>query len=101
MNKYKIIVSEHFYSMMGSHIRFLMQISPEASQKLKNKIIEAIKSLEQMPERFPFFEAQFIPPNKYHKLSVKNWFIILFQIKNKTVYVDYIIDCRQDYKWLL
>ncbi len=34
----------------------------------KNELMDAIRSLHQMPERFPFLEAEFIPPNKYHKM---------------------------------
>ena len=54
-----------------------------------------------MPQRFPFFEALYIPPNKYHKLYVENWYLILYQIRDDTVYVDYILDCRKEYSWLL
>lgn len=48
-----------------------------------------------------FFNADFIPPNKYHKLYIKNWFLVLYQVKDNTVYIDWIVDCRQDYPWLL
>jgi len=54
-----------------------------------------------MPERFPFLKAEFIPPNKYHKIFVAKCYLVLYQIKGQTVYVDYIIDCRQDYGWLM
>lgn len=61
--------------------------------------MDAIRSLKEMPERFPFLEAEFIPYNKYHKMFVEKWYLILYQIKDQTVYVDYIVDCRQDYGW--
>lgn len=54
-----------------------------------------------MPERFPFLTAEFISPNKYHKTFVQRWHLILYQIKNQIVYVDYIVDCRQNYEWLI
>ena len=54
-----------------------------------------------MPHRYPFFEAEFMPANKYHKMFVANWYLILYQIQDDTVYVDYILDCRKDYGWLL
>ena len=43
--------------------------------------MNAIRSLHQMPERFPFLEAEFIPPNKYRKMFVQKWYLILYQIK--------------------
>ena len=54
-----------------------------------------------MPHCYPFFEAEFMPANKYHKMFVENWYLILYQIQDDTVYVDYILDCRKDYGWLL
>ncbi|MHB1611057.1 MAG: type II toxin-antitoxin system RelE/ParE family toxin, partial [Sulfobacillus sp.] len=94
---YKVIVSERTRQMLGKHVLFLAQKSPSAARKLKSDLMNAIRSLHQFPERFPFLEAEFIPYNKYHKLFVEKWYLILYQIKDRTVYVDYIVDCRQDY----
>jgi len=101
MPYYKVIVSDRSRKMLANHVRFLAQKSPSVARKLKNEIMDAIRSLHQMPERFPFLEAEFIPPNKYHKMFVEKWYLILYQIKDQMVYVDYIVDCRQDYGWLV
>ncbi len=98
---YKVIISDRSRRMLANHVRFLAQNSPSAARKLKNEIMDAIRSLHQMPERFPFLEAEFIPANKYHKMFVEKWYLVLFQIKDQTVYVDYIVDCRQNYGWLV
>ena len=99
--QYKVIVSDRARRMLAGHIRFLAQKSPTAARKVKNDLLDAIRSLHQMPERFPFLDAEFIPPNKYHKMFVEKWYLILYQIKDQKVYVDYIMDCRQDYGWLV
>ena len=75
--------------------------SPTAAHQTKNEIMGAIRSLSIMPERFPFLNTDFIPLNKYHKMLIEKWYLILYQIKDQTVYVDYIVDCRQDYGWLV
>jgi plasmid stabilization system protein ParE len=98
---YKVIVSERARQVLANHVRFLAQVSPAAARKAKNELLDAIRSLEHMPERFPFLEADFIPPNKYHKLFVQKWYLIVYQIKDQTVFVDFIVDCRQDYGWLV
>ena len=72
-----------------------------AATEKKQQLLQEIRSLSRMPQRFPFFEALYIPPNKYHKLYVENWYLILYQIRDDTVYVDYILDCRKEYSWLL
>ena len=97
----KVIVSDRARQMLAGHVRFLAQKSPTAARKIKNDLLDAIRSLQQMPQRFPFLESEFIPPNKYHKMFVEKWYLILYQIKDQTVYVDYIVDCRQNYGWLV
>ena len=95
--QYKVIVSDRARQMMAGHVRFLAQKSPTAARKIKNDLMDTIRSLSAMPERFPFLAVEFIPINKYHKLFVEKWYLIMYQIKDQTVYVDYIVDCRQDY----
>lgn len=99
--QYKVIISERAKEMLGMHIRFLAQVNTSAAIKLKNRLIDEIRALQEMPQRYPFFNENYIPANKYHKLYVENWFLVLYQIKDDTVYVDWIVDCRQDYQWLL
>ncbi len=99
--KYKVIVSDRAKQMLGTHIRFMAQANKEAAKMKKKELLEAIRSLSYMPQRFPFFEETYIPANKYHKLYVTKWYLILYQIQDDTVYVDYILDCRKDYGWLI
>ena len=99
--QYKVIISERAKEMLGMHIRFLAQVNKSAAIKLKNRLIDEIRALQEMHQRYPFFNENYIPANKYHKLYVENWFLVLYQIKDDTVYVDWIVDCRQDYQWLL
>lgn len=99
--KYNVIVSDRAKRMLGSPIRFMAQVNKDAAKEKKTEIMKALRSLAYMPQRFPFFEKQYIPPNKYHKMFVEKWYLVLYQIKDDTVYVDYILDCRKDYHWLM
>lgn len=99
--KYNVIISDKAREMLGMHIRFLAQVNKQAAIELKNRLVSEIRSLEEMPQRFPFFNEIYMPANKYHKIYVKNCYLVLYQIKDDTVFVDWIVDCRQDYQWLL
>ena len=101
MEQYKVIVADRAKTMLGTHIKFLTQVNPAAARDVKTRLLTAIRSLSHMPERFPYLDEEFVPRGKYHKLFVDNWYLILYQIKGMTVYVDYIVDCRQDYGWLI
>ncbi|WP_397359716.1 type II toxin-antitoxin system RelE/ParE family toxin [Oscillibacter sp.] len=98
--QYKIIVSDAAWVMLSAHIRFSAEVSPQAARKTQRNIVDEIKSLCEMPERFGFLEAAFIPPGKYHKMFVENWYLVLYQVRDSTICVDYILDGQQDYQWL-
>ncbi len=97
---YKVIISDRARRILASHIRFMTKVNKDVAKDMK-KIMDAMRSLNQMPQRFPFFNEPYITPNKYRKIFVKKWYIVLYQIKDDTVYVDYIIDCHQNYDWLM
>lgn len=69
--KYKVIVSDRAKQMLGVHIRFMAKASKEAAAAKKKELISAMRSLSQMPQRFPFFEEMYIPSNKYHNSSLQ------------------------------
>ena len=98
--RYKVIVSDRAKRMLGTHIRFMAQVNKQAAAAKKKEIMTAMRSLSQMPQRFPFFEELYITPNKYRKMFIEKWYLVLYQIQDDTVYVDYILDCRKDYSWL-
>jgi plasmid stabilization system protein ParE len=97
---YKVIISERAADMLIQHVRFMAQVSPEAADKLRSEIIQASRSLQDLPERsLPLFEPV-LSTNKYRKMIVSKRYCLVYQIKAETVYIDYILDCRQDYQWL-
>lgn len=101
MQNYKIIISSEATDMLKEHIAFIANVDKKAAINTKNQIVKAIKDLNKMPNRFPFFNEPYIPQNKYHKMFIEKWYLVLYQIKDDTVYIDYILDCRQDYQWLI
>ena len=101
MARYKVIVADRAKTMLGVHIKFLAQVSPSAARNTKTRLLATIRSLAEMPERFPFLDENFVPRGKYHKMFVDSWYLILYQIKDQTVFVDYIVDCRQDLQFVM
>lgn len=99
--KYKVVISDKAKEMLGVHIRFLANVDKKAAIAKKKEIISVLHSLMYMPNRFPFFEENYIPSNKYHKMYIEKWYITLYQIKDDVVYVDYILDARKEYSFLL
>lgn len=98
---YKVKISEEAQRGLGRIVSFIALNSIQAARLLKKDLVAEISSLKLLPERTPFLEGEFIPFNKYHKLLVRRNYLVIYQIKDDTVWVDYVIDCRQDYQWLI
>ena len=93
---YKVIVSDRADRMLVAHMAFLGRVRKVAAKEKKRELMVAMRSLAHMPQRFPFFNAPYIPANKYHKMFIKNWYQVLYQIQNDTVFIEYILDARTD-----
>lgn len=100
-SKYRVIVSEKATQMLVSHAAFLAQVSPEAAERLVVSFEKAANSLELMPQRCPWLTGEYIPRNAYRFILFEKRYMIIFQIVDNTVYADYVVDCRQDYRWLI
>lgn len=99
-DQYKVFVSEQAIRMLKLNIAFIAEVNVEASSKLKKAIMDGIRSLEYMPKHYPFFNEEYMLPNKYRKMVINKYYFILYQIQDDVVNVDYILDCRKDFKWL-
>jgi hypothetical protein len=99
--RYDVVISGEATQMLVSHARFLAQVSEPAALRLIEVFREKVKSLEQLPERNPGLTDPLIPSGKYRKLLLEKRYLLVYQIKKGTVYVDAVVDARQDYGWLL
>ncbi len=101
MTEYHVVVSDQAKLDVGNHVAFLAEKSEEAARELQTRLIAAIRTLCEMPMRYPFFNEPYIPPNKYHKMFVAKYYLVLYQVKDDHVFVDMILDARQELPWLL
>lgn len=100
MRRYRVVISREAKKMLKDHIYFLARVNVEAAKEFRNQIMAEIRSLEKMPERFPYLDEE----NRrscYRKVVVPNWYLVIYLVIDDTVYVEYILDGRQDYSWLL
>ena len=97
-NKYRVIASARAAQMLVSHAAFLAQVSPAAAERLTVEFEKAAKSLEQMPQRCPWLKGEYIPKNAYRFILFEKRYMLIFQIVD---HADHVVDCRQDYGWLI
>ena len=89
--KYRVLVSSRARDMLFEHARFLAQVSIQAAEELFDLFEEKVSSLEEMPERCAYYDNPYMRPNKYRKLALGKYLLILFQATDDTVYIEFII----------
>ena len=83
---------------MPEHESYRVVVSKRAAQQL---VEHAAFALERFPFRNPVLRSEVFTVEKYRKLIFDKYHILLYQVKDQVVYVEYVIDGRQDYQWLL
>lgn len=97
---YRVIVSKQAAQMLVAHAAFLAKVSADAAERLTAEFEENANSLAQMPHRGRWLEGEPIPYQKYRYLIFGRWYLLVYQVSADTVYIDHVIDSRQDYRWL-
>ena len=80
---------------------FIGNVSKESAVKLNHEFQTSIKKIEADPKSYPFFSGDYIPNNKYRKYVVSKRYIIIYQVIEDIISIDYVVDTRTDYSWLL
>ena len=92
---YKVVITKRAAMMLSEHIRFIAQASEVAAINTRLAIVDAVKDLADMPMRY----SRFAVTNReihYYKCLVGKRYWLIYYVKDNAVFVDYILDCRQD-----
>ena len=100
MRKYQVKVSGAAQNMLKDHVFFLATVNHDAAERLRKTLVDRIRGLEAMPERYPYLDPD-DRRSPYRKMVVQKRYIVIYMIVADTVYVEYVVDGRQDYQWLL
>lgn len=99
--RYEVKITETAWTMLLEHVRFLANVSVPAANRLIDAFVEVTGDLAVMPERNSWLSHEAIPFQKYRKLHFTKHYLVLYQLQGNIVYVSAVVDCRQDYAWLL
>jgi hypothetical protein len=95
MAKYKVIVSKHVAEHLLEHVRFISNVSLVAARNFISEYESILNRLENNPFEFQI-DTSFDNPDEYRRAVFSKWYKCIFLIKGSTVYIDSVIDCRQD-----
>ena len=92
---YTVVVAPEANDRMYDHFTFLAQVNESAAEKLLDRLVADIRSLEHMPYRNPEYNRPYLQSGKYRYMMSADRYRIVYQIEGTTVFVDDIQDCRQ------
>ena len=98
---YDVQVADTAWEQIIEHARFLANVSEAVANSLVDEFIEKSAALNIIPERYPWLVHDMIPFQKYRKLFFGKYYLAPFEIRGKIVFISTVVDCRQDYAWLL
>jgi hypothetical protein len=98
---YTVLVQERALDMLAEHVRFLARVSETAANRLVDEFEEQAGCLASNPMRCPWLADPLIPSYKYRKLLFARRYLIVFQVIEDVVSIDAVVDCRQNYGWLI
>ena len=101
--RYNVIIEKSAARMALQHVRHLTEYSESAALRFQKEFIDRAKSLESMPERCSWVSDPNIDRQKYRKLLFERHYLLIFRVEAETskVYIDAVVDCHQNYGWLL
>lgn len=99
--QYRVVVSNRAAKMLTAHAGFLARCGETAARAFGTEFQKAAQSLSQLPQRNPVLKSDVLPSGKYYKMIFAKRYLLVYQMKKDTVMIEYVIDCRQDYAWLL
>ena len=95
-NKFQVIVSKRAAQQLVEHAVFMARLEERLADFRK-----AADSLQSFPYRNPILRSSVFVTEKYRKMVFGKWYLLIYQIKGERVFVEYVIDGRQDYQWLI
>ena len=101
--KYKVLLADRADKMLLAHTEFLSRVSLVAARRLLNDFKKVTNFLAENPLRFPFadeLDVPGIPPEIYRKCLFDGRYKALYLIEGYEVYIDAVIDTRQENKGL-
>ena len=102
-SKYDVRLANRADRMLLAHTEFISRISTSAGRKLLSEFRSAESRLSEDPYLFPFaddLDVPGIPPETYRKCLFYGRYKAIFLIDGSNVFIDAIIDCRQENKGL-
>ncbi len=92
-----LVISRRVDEMLLRHIAFLSRVSLPVAKKFRNDYAVILRRLAENPFQFPVETDLNLPEEAYRKALFARRYKAVFLVEKTTVYLDAVIDCRQEF----
>ena len=96
MSKNKVILGSRVDAMLLRHVEFLARVSIPAAKRFREEFKKVVRDMADNPYQFPYEADMNLPADTYRKALFAKRYKALFLLEGETVYLDAVVDCRQD-----
>lgn len=96
MKPYTVILASRVDGMLLRHVEFLARVSLPAAKQFRKEFASLLEELRQNPYQFPWETDPNLPEHVYRKALFFKRYKALFTVEESNVYLDAVVDCRQD-----
>lgn len=96
MGKYTIYFGSRVDAMLVRHVAFLARVSVPAAKRLRNEFARVLREIEENPYQFPVDTDLNLPEGIYRKALFARRYKALFSVVENKIFLDAVVDCRQD-----
>ena len=96
MKPYTVILASRVDGMLLRHVEFLARVSLPAAKQFRKEFAGLLEELQQNPYQFPWETDPNLPEHAYRKALFFKRYKALFTVEESNVYLDAVVDCRQD-----
>ena len=89
------ILATRVRSQLLAHVAFLSRVSPQAAKRLRNSFEEIRDRLKENPFQFPEYLVFSRLQLPYRSALFGERYRALFVIEGNEVFIDSVVDCRQ------
>lgn len=99
MPRFRVTIAKRVDIMLVQHAAFIANVSKSAAQRFLNEFNGIINRLTDSPEVYQLDTDPNLPEGRYRRAIFMKWYKVVYKICEDTVYIDAIIDIRQDSKY--
>ena len=96
--QYTVIFVSRVDAQLLKYVEFWARVSIPAAKAFRTEFAEILAQLEDNPFLFPPETDPNLPAGLYRKALFAKRYKVLFSVDDATVYLDAVIECRQDTK---